>query len=151
MDLTKPLELVEYLRRHNLRTNVGIWRMPLMEVGAEADIAFRLSVDSLDIVKYYRTTLDPRTDFARLSASRLFNTLDQIASTESLNNCVLIYNLDLLLAGLKEVEREQVWQDIYNRLPNRRRALLLTIPDIAIHLFPPEHLIQKLQSDDRII
>jgi hypothetical protein len=150
MDLAKPLVLVAYLRRRTLRTNIGVWFLPLSAAGVEADLAVRLGVESVDIAQYYRSTLDPRTEFARLSASRLFNTLDQIASTESFNDCVLIYHFDLLLAGLKEADRNQIWQDIYNRLPNRKRALLIAIPDTSIQLFPTEYLLKKLQDDYRI-
>ena len=149
MDLAKSLVLVEYLRSRTLRTNIGLLLLPLSEVGTEADLAVRLGVESLDIAKYYHSTLDPRTEFARLSAARLFNSLDQIASTEGFNDCVLIYNFDLLLSGLRDSDRDQIWQDIYNRLPNRKRALLLTIPNTAIHLFPPEYLFKKLQDDCR--
>jgi hypothetical protein len=150
MDLAKPLRLVEYLRRRILRTNVGVWLLPLSGLGTEADLAVRLGVEALDMAKYYRSTLDPDTEFARLSASRLFETLDQIASKESFSDCVLVYNFDLLLAGLTEANREQIWRDVYNRLPNRRQALLLTIPDTATHLFPPDYLRKKLLDDHRI-
>jgi hypothetical protein len=150
MDLAKPLELVEYLRRHTMRSNVAVWRIPLSGVGFEADLAVQLGVELVDITQHYRSCLAQGTEFARLSASKLFDALDQIASSEGFSDCVLVYNLDLLLAGLKEADREQIWQDLYNRLPNRKRALLITIPDTATHLFPGENLLKKLQDDYRI-
>jgi len=155
MDQVEPLELIEHLRRGTSRTNVGIWRMPLSKVGHESDIAFRLSintqVEALDINAYYRSKLDPRTDYARLSASKLFDTLDLIASSQGISDCVFIYNFDLLIARLNEEERRQLWQDLYNRFPNRDRALLLAIPESAVHLLPSDSLLEKWQKESRLI
>jgi len=150
MGQTEPIELVEHLKRGNSRTNVGIWRMPLNKIGQEADIAFRLSVEAIDVSAYYRSTLAPNTEYARLSVTRLFDVLDAIASNRGSCDCVLIYSFDLLLAGLKEEDRNQIWQDLYNRFPNRERALLIAIPETANHLLPLEDMLEKWKKDGRL-
>jgi hypothetical protein len=151
MGQTEPVDLVENLRRGNFRTNVGIWRMPLAKIGQEADIAFRLNLEILDIKEYYLSKLPSKTEYARLSVTRLYEILDDIAKSSNSRDCVLIYNFDLLLAGLKkEEDRNQIWLDLYNRFPNRQRALLLAIPETAGHLLPIEDMLEKWQKDGRL-
>ena len=151
MGQTEPIELVENLKRGNFRTNVGIWRMPLSKIGQEADIALRLDLGVLDGSKEYLSSLPAKTEYARLSVTRLYEFLDEIANRSDMRDCVLICNFDLLLAGLrKEQDRNQVWQDLYNRFPNRQHAMLIAIPETASHLLPSEDLLEKWQKDGRL-
>lgn len=151
MAQAEAADLVSFLRRRISRTNIGIWRIPLNWIGRESEIAFRLGIEALDASSYYRSKLDPRTEFARLSASSIFEMLNSIASAVGSSDCVLVYNFDLLIAGVKEEERQQVWQDLYNRFPNRERAFMIAIPETAIRLLPPDHLLEKWQADSRIV
>ena len=66
------------------------------------------------------------------------------------SDCVLVYNLDLLLSGVKDEERQQVWQEFVNRFPSRTRVLLIAIPETATHLLPSELLLRKWKSDSRL-
>lgn len=151
MGQIEPVELVEYLKRGNFRTNVGIWRIPLSKIGQEADIAFRLDLGMLDARKEFLSKLPAKTEYARLSVTRLYKFLDEIADRSDMRDCVLICNFDLLLAGLrKEQDRNQVWQDLYNRFPNRQHALLIAIPETANHLLPSEDMLEKWQKDGRL-
>jgi hypothetical protein len=151
MGQTEPVELVENLKRGNFRSNVGIWRMPLSKIGQEADIAFRLDLGTLDTSKEFLSTLPAKTEYARLSVTRLYEFLDEIANRSDMRDCVLICNFDLLLAGLrKEQDRNQVWQDLYNRFPNRQHALLIAMPETASHLLPREDMLEKWQKDGRL-
>jgi len=151
MGQTEPVELVENLKRGNFRTNVGIWRMPLSQIGHEADIAFRLDLGMFDASKEFLSKLPAKTEYARLSVTRLYEFLDETANRSDMRDCVLICNFDLLLAGLrKEQERNQVWQDLYNRFPNRQHALLITIPETASHLLPSDDMLEKWQKDGRL-
>jgi hypothetical protein len=151
MGQTEPVELVENLKRGNFRTNVGIWCMPLSQIGHEADIAFRLDLGMLDASKEFLSKLPAKTEYARLSVTRLYEFLDETANRSDIRDCVLIYNFDLLLAGLrKEQDRNQVWQDLYNRFPNRQHAFLITIPETASHLLPSDDMLEKWQKDGRL-
>ena len=151
MGQTDPIKLVDNLKRGNLRTNVGVWRLPLSKIGQEADIAFRLDLGALDARKEFLSKLPAKTEYARLSVTRLYEFLDEIANRSDMRDCVLIYNFDLLLAGLrKELDRNQVWKDLYNRFPNRQHALLITIPETASHLLPSDDMLEKWQKDGRL-
>jgi hypothetical protein len=151
MAKTDPDTLVELLRRGTPRTRVGLWRMPLNKIGKEAEIAIQLGVQALDISRYYYDHLPKGAEFVRLSASKVVNTLDTIASSIGSSNCVLIYNLDLLLAALKVEEQQQIWKDLFNRFPNRLRSLIIIIPETAYYLLPSETLLEKWQQESRLV
>jgi hypothetical protein len=142
--------LVEYLRRRTARTHVGLWLMPLNRIGHEAEMAVHLGVQALDIGLYLRNKLPPRAEFVRLSAQRVVETLDDVASSLGQSDCVLAYNIDLLLSGVKDEERQQIWQDLFNRFPGRARVLLIAIPETATHLLPSESLLIKWKNDSRL-
>ncbi|MBU2496184.1 MAG: hypothetical protein KJ935_06795 [Candidatus Omnitrophica bacterium] len=142
--------LVEYLRRRTARTHVGLWLMPLNRIGHEAEIAVRLGVQALDIGNYLHGKLPTGADFVRLSAQKVIETLDDVASSIGQSDCVLVYNLDLLLSGIKDEERQQIWLDLFNRFPGRARVLLIAVPDTATHLLPSESLHKKWQDDSRL-
>jgi hypothetical protein len=67
------------------------------------------------------------------------------------SDCVLVFNFDLLLSGLKTQERQQVWSDLFNHFPNRRRALIIMLPETAKHLLPTEELLENWQRETRVV
>jgi len=150
MAQTELETLVEYLRRRTARTHVGLWLMPLNRIGHEAEIAVHLGVQALDIGSYYHDKLPPGAEFVRLTAKRVMETLYDIASSIGQSDCVLVYNIDLILSGVKDEERQQIWQELFNRFPGRARVLLIAIPDTAIHLLPSESLLRKWIDDSRL-
>jgi hypothetical protein len=151
MAKTDPGSLVQFLRRKTSRSRVGLWRYPLNKIGKEYEIAVNLGVQALDISRYYLDQLPSGAEFARLSATKVIETLDSIASSIGPSDCVLIYNLDLVLAGLKTEERQLIWQDLYNHFPNRLRAIIIIIPESALPLLPTETLLEKWQNDSRLV
>ncbi len=151
MAQTDPSTLVEYLRRGTPRTRIGLWRLPLSRIGKEAELAISIGTQALDVSKYYYEHLPQGADFVRLSTPKVMTTLDEIASSIGQSNCVLIYNLDLLLAALKTEERQQIWQDLFNRFPNRLRAIIVMIPETAHHLLPDEDLLEKWWQESRLV
>jgi hypothetical protein len=150
MAQTELETLVEYLRRRTARTHVGLWLMPLNRIGHEAEIAVHLGVQALDIGKYLYDKLPPGAEFVRLSAKKIMETLYDVASFVGQSDCVLVYNIDLLLSGVKDEERQQIWQELFNRFPGRARVLLVAIPDTATHLLPSESLLRKWKDDSRL-
>ena len=143
--------LVDYLRRGTPRTRVGLWCAPLSKIGKEAETAIQLGIQPLDVGKYYLERLPKGAQFARLSSQKVIETLDSIASSMGQSDCVLVFNFDLLLSGLKTQERQQVWLDLFNHFPNRRRALIIVLPDTAKHLLPTEELLENWQRETRVV
>ncbi len=155
MEQPEPLSqvqaLIGLLRRHTLRTRVGVWQMPLRYVGQEQDTAARLGVEAVDVRDAITRRLPDGTRYVRLSAGRIVQALDDIACGAGLTDCAMVYNVDLLLAGLNRDTRQTVWESLFDGLPHRPRALLLAIPKTAHHLLLGERLREAWQRDKRIV
>ncbi len=143
--------LIGLLRRHTLRTRIGLWRMPLNYVGREPDTATSLLIEAFDLRQAIQQQLAEGTRYVRLTFERILEALDFVASSEGWTDCVLVYNLDLLLAGLKQDERQRVWESLLGGLPYRRRALLLAVPATATQVLPSEQLIEIWQREERLV
>lgn len=142
--------LVGRLRRSTLRTRIGVWFMPLNYVGSERDIAARLGVEAVDARQPILQRLPKDTRYVRLTAGKVLEALDSIASHKGNTDCALVYNVDLLLAGLKREERQSVWQGVFDGLPYRVRALVIAIPVKASALLPTDRLCEALRDDGRL-
>ena len=149
--LTEVRALIDFLRRHTLRTRIGLWRMPLHCVGKEPDVATRLQIDAFDVRRAIQQQLPEGTRYVRLTLEKVLEALDFVASSERRRDCVLVYNLDLLLAGLKRNERQRVWESLLGGLPYRQYALLLAIPATAIQVLPTEQLLEVWQREGRLV
>ncbi len=143
--------LIDFLRRHTLRTRIGLWRMPLDWVGREPDTASSLLIEAFDFRQAVQRQLAEGTRYVRLTFEKILEALDFVASSERRTDCVLVYNLDLLLAGLKRDERQRVWELLLDGLPHRRHALLLTIPATAVRVLPSEQLLEVWQHEERLV
>lgn len=124
--------------------------MPLNYVGSERDIAARLEVEAVDARQPILQRLPEGTRYVRLTAGKVLEALDSIASQKGKTECALIYNMDLLLAGLKWEERQNVWQGVFDGLPYRVRALVIAIPVTASTLLPTDRLREALRDDGRL-
>jgi len=149
--LTDVQALIDFLRRHTLRTRIGLWRMPLDWVGKEPDVATRLQIDAFDVRQAIQQQLPEGTRYVRLTLEKVLEALDLVASSERRRDCVLVYNLDLLLAGLKRNERQRVWESLLGGLPYRQYALLLAIPATAVQVLPTEQLLEVWQREGRLV
>jgi len=146
---SKLIDLVDYLRNGPSRTRVGLWVAPLNWFGKETELAISLAVQPMDVSKFYLGDLPPGATHARISRRKVVAALDKITSSNGQYDCVLIYNLDLLQAALKTVERQQVWADLFNGLPHRSRALLIMMPASANSLMPEGELLDKWKNEKR--
>lgn len=144
-------ELVTLLRRPTLRTRVGIWRMPLDYAGREPDIAVHLGVEAVDVRRPLMQLLPEGTRYVRLTPEKTLQALDSVACSRGQKDCALVYNMDLLLAGLSVEGRHQVWQRLIDGLPHRERALLIALPETAHLLLPGEPLVEVWQRDKRFV
>lgn len=149
--LSEVRALISLLRRHTLRTRVGVWQIPLRYVDRERDIAVRLGVEAVDARDPIKERLPVGTRYVRLSAEKVLQALDQIAYSAGQTDCALVYNVDLLLAGLNREARQTVWESLFDGLPHRPRALLLVVPETAHDLMLSERLYRAWQRDKRIV
>lgn len=136
-------ELIRYLRGPALRVRTGLWLAPPGFRGHEAATAARLGVSAADARRPLMDTLLPGQTRLLLRESTLIRALDTIAQGDFPSDCCLVYNLDLLLAGLTSTARAAVWASLYDGFPHRERALLLAMPATAPDLLPnPDRLNQ---------
>jgi len=136
MDPIKPNELVIFLRRPGLRVRTGIWLMPSQLVGYEKNEAARLGIIAADLRDILLDTLPAGTNFAPLDTDRILQLLNTISYRKDLGDCVLVHNLDLLLARLTQQQRVDVWKFTFAGFAYRRCALLLGMPATASSLLP---------------
>ncbi len=155
MEQPEPLspvrELIDRLRRPTFRTRVGVWCMPLDYIGQEPDVAVLLGIEAVDVREPILQQLPEGTRFVRLTPEKIFAALDNIANNIGKKDCVLVYNVDLLLAGLTRERRQSVWQGLFDGLPHRSRALVVAIPASAERLLPTAQLLEALQRDERLV
>jgi hypothetical protein len=151
MELAALNNLAITLRGPSLRSRVGLWLMPPQSVGSERDVAARVRADSADLREIFLESLPPETSFAAITPKRILRLLDALSSQASGAGCVVVYNLDLLLAGLTMQGRRDFWSQVTDVLMQRRRAILLTIPLEATHLAPDEKQQEAWRDDGRLV
>lgn len=134
--MNEPGELLANLRNKSARNQVGLWLMPKSQIGQEANVAARLGIDAQDLTQVLLDRLPANTHFAGLNVEKLISLLDGICEQSGSSNCVLVYNLDLLLAGLGYQSQQEVWRTLWQSFPHRQRSLLLVMPDRADRLLP---------------
>ncbi len=148
---SSPREVVDLLKGSSLIHRTGIWLMPVAMLGKEPDHAARLNLDAVDIRAPLLESLpDPEVRFLGLSGDKVLQLLDHICEHAKGSNCILVYNVDLLLARLRMQERIYVWSQLYNAFPHRKRALLIVMPEGADHLLPPRTALKSWNGDKRL-
>lgn len=149
--LAEVRALIAFLRRHILRTRIGLWRMPLECVGQEPNVATRLQIEAFDIREPIQRQLPDGTRYVRLTFEKILEALDFVANSQGRMDCALVYNLDLLLASLKREGQQKVWESLLDGLPYRRRALLLAVPATAVQVLPSEALLEIWRRAGRLV
>ncbi len=150
MQTSDPKKLIELLQKKTLRIRTGIWLMSASALGKEADHAARMNIDSVDIREPLLGNLPEGTRFLGLNADRVLQLLQDISDQLSGSECLLVYNIDLLLAKLSQNERVYIWRHLYDSFPNRRHALLISMPENASHLLPEITSIRSWNNDKRL-
>lgn len=150
MKTSEPKELIELLQKKMLRIRTGIWLMPVSMLGKEADHAARLNIDSVNVRDLLLKSLPDDTRYLGLSPDRIIQLLQEISDQPPGSECLLVYNLDLLLAKLSYSEVCYVWQHLYDTFPNRRHALILSMPESASHLLPEFTSLKTWNQDKRL-
>lgn len=147
---SSPHELVDLLQAKTLVCRTGIWLAPPALLGNEANEAARLNIDAVDLRTPLLQSLPQGTRFLGLSSDKLLHVLDFICEQTKGTDCLLVYNLDFLLARLRQQERTQVWSQFYNAFPHRKHALLAIMPAGADHLLPFSATLKFWNSDRRL-
>ncbi len=150
MELNSPSEVVAFIRSRSMRVRTGIWLMPPSYLGQERNEAARLQIDAADLRSRLLTSLPEGARFAGLTPDRVLALLDETSQHPGASDCVLVYNVDLLLARLTRTDRKIVWQRLYQSMPYRRRALLVAIPDTAEALLPSADDLAQWGRDKRL-
>lgn len=155
MEHSDPLQevrtLIAFLRRPTLRTRIGVWHMPLACVGQERDVAARLGIEAVDVRDPVRQHLPEGTRYVRLTVEKTLEALDVIANTQGITDCAFVYNMDLLLAGLSRDYRQRFWENLFDGLPHRSRALLIAVPETAHSVLLPEQGRERWRRDGRLV
>lgn len=150
-ELEAARALVEQLGKPILRNRVGLWISGRRYWADAANVAAQLNVDAMDVAAEFIKRLPQGARYSDLNASRVIMLLDEIASGSGTSTCVLIYNLDLLLAGIDYAENQVVWRSLWHSFPYRRRALLLIVPNMAVDLLPASNELAFWQRDGRLV
>lgn len=151
MKTTTLPELVALLRGPTLIVRTGLWLAPITVIGQEENEAARLGIDAVDIREPILAALPEGTRFLGLSAARIVEALETICHQPKLSDCILVYNLDLLLARLSGQDRKELWRQLLAGFPHRPRALLLVMPQHAHHLLPTEEVEDNWRRDRRLV
>ena len=144
-------DLVSLLRGPTLTVRTGLWLAPPHVFGQEDDEAARLGIDTIDIREPILTNLPEGTRFLKLSAERVIEALDEVCQKYRGTDCVLVCNLDLLVARLTWKDREILWQQLLIGFPHRSRSLLLLVPRDADHLQPFGAVLDGWRREGRIV
>jgi len=151
MDTTNLPDLVALLRGFTLTVRTGLWLATHAVFGKEQDEAARLSIDAIDLRIPILARLPEGTRFLGLSMAVIIDGLDMICHQKDGSDCVLVYNLDLLIARLHRPERIEFWHYLYRGFPHRSRGLLLIMPRQAIYLLPTDDLLDDWGRDKRLV
>jgi hypothetical protein len=146
-----PSHLVELLAGPTLTVRTGLWLIPTQLLGKEQDTAARLGIDAVDLRRPIQASLPPGTRFLALSTQSVITALDTVCREVNGSECLLIFNLDILLARLPRQDRLDIWHYVFNGFPHRPRGLLLLMPQIAEHLLPPNQIQDAWRRDGRLV
>ncbi len=150
MELKPPLEVVKQLQSRVLRVRTGIWLIPKSYLGHEADEAVRLGIEAVDLRKDWLDKLLEDTRFIGVTPDKVLERLDEIAESPDSSDCALIYNIDLLLAYMKQSGRKTVWEGLYNGMPHRSCGLLIAMPIMATYLLPSLDDLHHWRQENRL-
>jgi hypothetical protein len=145
-----PSDLILLLRGHRLRVRTGLWLLPSDLLGHEADEAARLGIDAVDLRQTLLDELPQDTGFSGLDTACVIELLDNLCHSDRGSDCILMYNMDLLLARLRREERNEVWGLLYAGFSHRSRALLIVMPRGANTLLPATQSLQAWLRDGRL-
>ena len=132
----QAMKMIERLETPGNRLRTGLLLVPPTQLAKAGEIAARLLADVEDIAQVALEAVPAGSRYVSLSASRVEEWIDWISNKPTGQARALVVHLDLLLAGLKEDERAEVWRYVRNSMPHRRRVLIVAMPQGAERLLP---------------
>ncbi len=150
--MNKLEDVVKTLRSSVLRVRTGLLLIPSNKMSLIVDEAIRIDIEHFDANEYWLEKLPKNTKFAKISSKKIIKMADDISQIQSLDQCVLIYNFDLLISFLKYEDRKTLWAHLINNMPHRPRALLLAIPfsKESKELLPSKKHLDLLEKELRL-
>jgi len=130
------LNWVESLEATGNRLRTGLLLIAPAQCSRVEEIASHLLATPEDIVQMALEQLPPGACYAGLTATGIKGWLDEISNKQTGQRRALVVNLDLLLAGISQEERRQVWTFVKDSMPNRRRVMIIAMPEGATLLLP---------------
>jgi hypothetical protein len=144
-----PTELITQLRHSRWRFRTALCLLPPPQLPRTAEFAARWGIGHADIRTPILTTIAPQQRLLDLTTEqKVIQALDALCHDPQAPDCLLVANLDLLLAKLGKQAQERLWETLFNGFPHRPRALLLAMPTAAPTL-PSESLYAKWVADGR--
>lgn len=150
MALGTLAEVVALLRSPLLRVRTALWLMPMDYLGREEEEAVRLRLEAVDLRQVWLKTLPEGTKYIGLTPEKLLDELDRITELPGVSDCVLVYNVDLFLARLRQAERKTFWEGLFTALPHRQRGLLVVLPQRAGDLLPAPDQLSLWEREERL-
>ena len=147
--LTLP-DVVTLLRSPKLRVRTGLWLMPPTAVGQEVQEAARLGLDAADARQPILATVKEGQRFLGLDELRVLDAVSSISDQTQTTDCILVYNLDLLVARVGVAGRAALWDMLFSGLPHRPRALLIAMPQVATALLPKQDQLDAWRREGRL-
>jgi hypothetical protein len=151
MPATTLTDLIALLSGPTLTVRTGLWLASIHSLNQIEDHAARLGIDARDLRVPIKGSLPEGTRFLGLTVNTLVEALDMLCKQFDGSNCLLVYNLDLLLARLHRQARLDFWQYVFRGFPHRGRGLLLVMPSHANHLLPSTQMQEAWRYDRRLV
>lgn len=147
--MTTPTDLIQQLRHSGWRVRTALYLLPAADMRRLPEWAARLNIGYADARTPLLATIAPTQRYLHLTEVQLIHALDALCQEPTAKDCLLVGNMDLLLAKLGGQERERVWQTLFQAFPHRPRALLLAMPQSAPTL-PPEPQLSYWAAEGRL-
>lgn len=129
-------DLVQLLRGPTLRVRTGILLVPSASLGNEPELAARVGVEAVDWRARKLTRVGSDSRYLGLSSETVMRDLQELVDDVDLGgNCLLIYDMDLILSALRYDERLRTWAALFSTF-KQRRGLLFSLPARATNLLP---------------
>jgi hypothetical protein len=135
MSFSAAAPLVDTLRQRVLRMRTGVLLLEAALLGKEAELAARLGIAAVDVCSWMLRRIEPQQRFLGIRWEMLINDLAAIAEDRALSgDCVLVYNMDVVLAAVLYDERLRFWNFLRSSF-RPHRGIILALPQGAPHLF----------------
>lgn len=136
-------EFLEEIRRPGVRSGIGVWLLPPEQIGQEFRLALTYDLYPLDARQAFVDRLPQGAKYSGLTAPNGYQKLVEfirllLDGGPYPRDCLLVFNLDLLLLGLDIDGRKNFWFTTMGDFPYPRTKLILALNESAYSLIPDE-------------